>query len=142
MEPAKPNGADEVSTFRLNVLRAYYALMAFGTAAFFWPPLVQHSAEWGINNGAQYSLLAALTPFSFLGLRYPLKMLPIIMFEFTWKAMWFAFVVAPLYASDRMTELVWSNAFACGIAIVLTPIIMPWRFFWQSYVQQAGERWR
>jgi hypothetical protein len=142
METAETNGTEQVSAFRLNVLRAYYALMAFGTAALFWPSLVQHSAEWGIENGAQYSLLAALTPFAFLGLRYPLKLLPIILYEFTWKAMWLVFVVTPLYTSDRMTDLVWSNVFACGIAIVLTPIIMPWRFFWQTYVRQAGERWR
>jgi hypothetical protein len=142
METAKTSDALEVSIFRLNVLRAYYALMAFGTAALFWPPLVQHTSEWGIESGAQYSLLAALAPFAFLGLRYPLKLLPIILYEFCWKALWFIFVVAPLYASDRMTDLIWSNAFACGIAIVLTPIVMPWRFFWQSYVSQAGERWR
>ena len=140
METATPGSVD-VSTFRLNILRAYYALMAFGTAALFWPSLVQHSAQWGIDNGAQYALLAALTPFSLLGLRYPLKMLPIILYEFTWKAMWFVFVVAQLYASDRMTELVWSNAIACSIAIILTPVVMPWRFFWQHYVKEAGERW-
>jgi hypothetical protein len=142
MDSAKPISAVQVSTFRLNVLRAYYALMAFGTAALFWPPLVKHSAEWGIDNGAQYSLLAALSPFAFLGLRYPLRMLPIILYEFMWKAFWFIFVVAPLYTSDRMTDLVWSNAFACGIAIVLTPIIVPWRFFWHNYVREAGEQWR
>lgn len=142
MQTAETTGAVEVSTLRLNVLRAYYALMAFGTATLFWPPLVRHSPEWGIENGAQYSLLAALTPFAFLGLRYPLKLLPIILYEFTWKAMWFIFVVAPLYTSGRMTDLVWSNAFACGIAIILTPIIMPWRYFWHSYVRQPGERWR
>lgn len=142
MEPkATPNAVD-VSPLRLNMLRAYYALMAVGTAAVFWPPLVQHSAEWGMRNGAQYSLLAALTPFALLGLRYPLKMLPIILYEFMWKAFWFIFVFAPLFAADRMTELVWSNAFACGIAIVLTPIIMPWRYFYQTYLRDAGDRWR
>lgn len=142
MATAEAANTADVSPFRLNVLRAYYALMAFGTAAVFWPQLVQHSAVWGIESGAQYSLLAALTPFALLGLRYPLKLLPIILYEFTWKALWFVFVMAPLYASNQMTELVWSNAFACSIAIVLTPIIMPWRYFWQSHVREPGERWR
>jgi hypothetical protein len=108
----------------------------------FWPPLVRDCAEWGLENRAQYSLLAAHTPFAILGLRYTLKMLSVILYEFTWKAFWFIFVVAPLYTADRMTNLVWSNAFACGIAIVLTPIIMPWRYFWQNYVRDKGDRWR
>lgn len=142
MGTANALGTVSVSALRLNLLRAYYALMAFGTAAVFWPSLVRHSAEWGTEYGAQFSLLAALTPFAILGLRYPLKMLPVILYEFIWKALWFIFVMAPLYASDSMTDAVWSNAFACGIAIVLTPIIMPWRYVWQSYVRDAADRWR
>lgn len=81
----------EVSPLRLNILRAYYALMAAGTIVMFWPDLVSHSDAWGIDTGAQYSLLGALTPFALLGLRYPLKMLPVILYEFTWKALWFIF---------------------------------------------------
>lgn len=142
MEAANEISTVGVSPLRLNILRAYYALMAVGTTAIFWPSLIQHSAEWGIENGAQYSLLAALTPFAFLGLRYPLKMLPIILYEFTWKAFWLIFVVAPVYHADRMTDLVWSNVFACSIAIVLTPIIMPWRYFWQNYVRDKSDGWR
>lgn len=131
-----------VSPIRLNMLRAYYALMAFGTLAVFWPDLLNHSHEWGIRNGAQYSLLGALAPLSLLGLRYPLKMLPLVIYEFLWKALWFIFVVAPLYAGGQMTDGVWSNVFACGVAIALTPIVMPWRYFWRTYVSEPGERWR
>lgn len=135
------DAAQHVSATRLNILRAYYALIGFGTPVVFWPDLLNHSHEWGISNGAQYSLLGALAPLALLGLRYPLKMLPLIIYEFLWKAMWFVFVVAPLYAGDRMTDAVWGNVFACGVAIVLTPIVMPWRFFWRSYVTAPAERW-
>ncbi|OQW80567.1 MAG: hypothetical protein BVN32_00065 [Proteobacteria bacterium ST_bin14] len=116
--------------------------MAFGTAAVFWPPLLNHSHEWGIAHGAQYSLLAALSPLALLGIRYPLKMLPVIFYEFAWKALWLAFVVAPLYAADRMTDDVWANVFACGIAIILTPLVLPWRHVWQTYVAAVAEPWR
>ncbi len=138
----KADKNDHVSPLRLNILRAYYALIAFGTSAVFWPDLLHHTHDWGIRNGAQYSLLGALAPLALVGLRHPLKMLPIILYEFLWKALWFIFVVAPLYASDRMTDIVWSNVVACGVAIVLTPIVMPWRFFWQNYVSAPAETWR
>lgn len=131
-----------VSAFRLNVLRAYYALMAFGTMALFWPDLISHTDAWGIETGAQYSLLAALSPLSLLGLRYPLKMLPLILFEFLWKALWLIFVVAPLLSNDAMTQNVWANVFAVSIAIILTPIVLPWRYFVETYVVSPAERWR
>ena len=130
-----------VSLLRLNILRAYYAFMAFGTAAVFWPSLLNHSHAWGIERGAQYSLLAALSPLALLGLRYPLKMMPIIFYEFGWKALWFVFIVAPLYAADRMTDDVWANVFACGIAIILTPLVLPWHHVWHRYFASDGEPW-
>ena len=137
-----PTTDHSASLLRLNILRAYYAFMAFGTAAVFWPSLLHHSHEWGIAHGAQYSLLAALSPLALLGIRYPLKMLPVIFYEFAWKALWFVFIVAPLYAADRMTDDVWANVFACGIAIILTPLVLPWRHVWQTYVAAAAEPWR
>ncbi|WP_310498403.1 hypothetical protein [Sandarakinorhabdus sp.] len=131
-----------VSLLRLNILRAYYALMGFGTAAVFWPALLDHSHEWGIASGAQYSLLAALSPLALLGLRYPLKMMPVIFYEFIWKALWFVFTALPLYAADRMTDAVWANVYACSIAIVLTPLVLPWRHVWHIYFAAAAEPWR
>ena len=138
----KSNEPRPVSVFRLNVLRAYYALMALGSFAVFWPGLIRHSHEWGIANGAQYSLLGALAPLALAGLRYPLKMLPLILYEFLWKFVWFVCIVAPLYSAGQMKDLVWSNVFACAIAIVLTPLVMPWSFFWRNYVAAPAERWR
>lgn len=116
----------EVSVLRLSILRAYYALMAFGTLAVFWPDLLSHTDEWGIQAGAQYSLLGALSPLALLGLRYPLKMLPLIFYEFLWKALWLILVVAPLWSHDRMTDDVWANVFAVSFAFIPTPVVVPW----------------
>lgn len=131
----------EVPLYRLYILRAYYALIAFGTMAVFWPSLVSHSDSWGVENGAQYSLLSALSPLMLVGLRYPLKMLPIIIFEFVWKALWFVFVAGPLWMHGQMTDQVWSNVFACGISIVLTPIVVPWGYLWKTYGSAPMDRW-
>jgi len=131
-----------VSPLRLNMLRAYYALMAAGSFAVFWPDLISHSAGWGIDNGAQYALLGALAPLALLGLRHPLRLLPLVLYEFLWKALWFIFVAWPLYASGQMTDGVWSNVFACAIAIVLTPIILPWNHVWRTYLAAPAEPWR
>ena len=132
----------DVPVYRLYILRAYYALIAFGTMMVFWPSLLSHSDRWGIENGAQYSLLAALTPLCLVGLRYPLKMLPILLYEFIWKCLWFAFVAGPLWMHGQMTEGVWSDVFACGIAVVLTPLVVPWPYLWKTYVAAPMDRWR
>jgi hypothetical protein len=139
--PTGESSMAEIPLYRLYILRAYYALVGFGTAIVFWPSLLSHSGAWGIENGAQASLLCGLSPLFILGLRYPLKMLPIIIYEFLWKALWFLFVARPLWTADQMTDAVWSDVFACGIAIVLTPIVVPWPYLWRTYVMAPMDRW-
>lgn len=131
----------EIPLYRLYILRAYYALVAFGTMAVFWPDLLSHTDRWGIDNGAQYSLIGALSPLMLLGIRYPIKMLPVVMYEFLWKSFWFIFVAWPLWKHAQMTEQEWSNVFACGISVVLTPFIVPWSYLWRTYGSARTERW-
>lgn len=130
-----------VPIYRLYMLRAYYALIAFGSMAVFWPSLISHSDEWGVAHGAQFALLGALSPLFVVGLRYPLKMLPLIIYEFVWKCLWFVFVAGPLWMHGHMTEGVWSNVFACSISVVLTPIIVPWPYLWKTYFIAPMDRW-
>jgi RNAse (barnase) inhibitor barstar len=30
----------------------------------------------------------------------------------------------------------------CLLGVVLCPLVIPWRFVWQRYVRERGERWR
>jgi len=76
----------EVSLIRHYVLRATYLLLVVGLGAMMLPPLLSHPP---MARGVIPSLLGALWLLAFLGLRYPLRMLPLLLFEFAWKTMWF-----------------------------------------------------
>ena len=67
----------EVSLFRLYVLRAGYLLIAVGLAATVWPIVINHSLQWPLMNSVACSLLAAVSVLAAVGIRYPLKMLPV-----------------------------------------------------------------
>lgn len=78
-----PRGAEEeVSLVRLYVLRAAYLLLVVGLGAMIVPEIVSHAPT---SRGVIPSLLGAVWALAFLGLRYPLTMLPLLMFEFAWK---------------------------------------------------------
>jgi len=51
-----------------------------------WPLILHHPANLGHMRGVVRSLLGALTLLCLLGVRYPVKMLPLLFFEFAWKA--------------------------------------------------------
>src|SRR5688500_16292288 len=89
------SGADrEVSLVRLDVLRATYLLLVVGTGAMILPVLISHEPA---ARGVIPSLIGGVWLLSFIGLAYPLKMLPLLMFEFAWKTLWLLVFGLPQY---------------------------------------------
>ena len=73
--------------FRLNLMRGGYLLMAIGTFVV-KGPLLPHVSSLPAIEGATVCILIALALLAFLGVRYPIGMLPILMFEVLWKVLW------------------------------------------------------
>src|SRR5215217_3116496 len=77
----------EVSTFRLYLLRAMYVFTVVGLAIEKLPALL-HPATLSPGDSVILSVLGATALLAVLGIRYPLKMLPLLFFEFVWKFIW------------------------------------------------------
>lgn len=75
----------ELPPYRLHRMRAGYALMGFGLAVFKWPEYLNHPDPWLLHEGVVACLLTATSLLAFLGLRYPVKLLPLLLFESIWK---------------------------------------------------------
>ena len=86
----------DVRPWRLNALRAGYLFVVAGTAATQWPTLLSHDPAWPLMDGVKTSMLAAVSILAPVGLRYPLQMLPVLLFEVAWKVVWAAAVAWPL----------------------------------------------
>lgn len=132
----------ELPVWRLNLLRAMYLLMAGGLAVNIWPSVLVHSAEWALRFGHVGALLAGIGALSTLGLRYPAQMLPLMLFEFLWKAIWLAAIALPLWVDGQMTDAMRRSAWEIGLGVVLIPLVLPWRYLYAHYVAKPAERWR
>jgi hypothetical protein len=86
--------------------------------------------------------LGAVAVFAALGIRYPLKMLPILLFEFIWKVIWLLAFALPLYNSGEMTPGIKESVFECLFGVILTPLAIPWKYMWKQYVLMPGDRWK
>jgi hypothetical protein len=71
--------ARDVSLVRLYVLRATYLLLLVGLGATIVPLLFSHQP---MARGVTPSLLGTVWLLAFVGLRYPLQMLPLLVFGF------------------------------------------------------------
>jgi hypothetical protein len=131
-----------VPVYRLYLLRALYLLIAVGQGALQWPKLLHHPASWDLWHGVGVCMLAALAAVSLLGIRYPLQMLPVLVFEFTWKTMWMLSVALPLWLSHSMDADIAENVFAIGLGVVLCPLMIPWGYLYENYFKRPGDRWK
>src|SRR3954462_14898302 len=75
--------------WRRNLLRVGYLVIGAGLAATRWPLLINHG-PWGLQAGTIECMLVGLSVLALLGLRHPVRMLPLLLFEITWKLTWLA----------------------------------------------------
>ncbi|MDE1148610.1 MAG: hypothetical protein PW843_18665 [Azospirillaceae bacterium] len=130
-----------VSVFRLNALRGGYLLLAAGIGAAMAPQLLVQGPDLELMQGATLSMLCAVGLLAVLGLRYPLAMLPLLMFEMAWKAIWLLRIAVPLSLDGRLDPSFMGTVDACLIAVIF-PFLIPWRHVLDTYVRRAADPWR
>lgn len=133
--------ARELSLFRLYTLRFAYLIMAGGLGAFVWPSVIRHSNEFAIAHGAETALLAGLGAIAALGLRYPVRMLPVLMFEVIWKTIYLLAFAYPMWSAHQITPAMAEDIKAVSMVVVLIPLI-PWGYVFTHYVLKRGNRWK
>ncbi|MDH3206704.1 MAG: hypothetical protein OEO79_08830 [Gemmatimonadota bacterium] len=132
---------DDVSVFRLYVLRATYLLLVVGVGTMIWPLLLDSPETAEHFRGVTWCLLSTVALLAVLGLRYPLKMLPLLFFEFIWKATWVVSIGLPLRSSGQLDGAFAETWFAALLGLVVFPLAIPWAYVARRYVREPGDRW-
>ena len=87
-----PSDLPTVATWRINAMRLLFLLMACFMGGFVWYRLLFEVTGQPLQWGLAKSMLAALALMSLLGIRYPLQMLPLMLYEAAWKTIWLTLV--------------------------------------------------
>ncbi len=130
----------EVSTFRLYLLRALYLFMAAGLAIFRLPEILQ-TENLSRMDSVVFSVLSAMALLAVLGIRYPIKMLPLLFFEFVWKFIWVLAFGLPLLLSGQLDPGMTESLINSLIGVVLVPLVLPWGYVLKHYLRAPGDRW-
>jgi hypothetical protein len=133
----------ELSIMRLYVLRATYLLVGVGLGVEIWP-LILHSAAVppAHMQGVVRAMLTAVSLLALLGVRYPLQMLPLLLFEFTWKAVWVLAIGFPLWRAGHLDAATGDTWTTCLVSLVLFVLVIPWGHVLRHYARARGDRWR
>lgn len=131
----------EVSLLRLYALRACYLLLVVGLGLTVWPGIIQPETPWTLTQGVVKCMLGAMSALAVLGFLHPLKMLPLLLFEVAWKAIWLVVVAAPLWSGGRMDADTLQATYEC-LLVVIFVVAIPWRHVLADYLGKPGDRWR
>ena len=112
----------QVSVLRLNALRALYLFIAAGLAYAVWPEILFPIETKANVHTVVSSLLGAMGMLCLLGLRYPLTMLPLLIFELFWKVIWVLAFAVPMALDTGLDTYAKDTLFACVIGLVLVPL--------------------
>ena len=129
----------EVSLARLYVLRATYLLLIVGLGSMIVPSLFNHAP---IARGVISSLLGGVWLLAFVGLRYPLQMLPLLLFELAWKTIWLLAFGIPQWFVGQTPPTFTEDFQNIAMGVILLPLVIPWGYVYRRYIQQPAARWR
>ncbi len=129
---------EDVSLFRLYLLRALYLgdFILLGLSV--WPGIVTHRGWANPLEGVGVAVWGALSLLALIGVRYPLKMLPLLFLQFSYKIIWVLAVAVPRIHTGAPTWYMKPML----VGAIVEPLLMPWGYIWRAYIRQPGDRWR
>ncbi len=122
------------------MIRGGYFVMGAGLAVTKWPALLAHE-PWELKEGTVLTMLVAMSVLALLGLRYPQRMLPILLFEVGWKLTWLGVVALPLWLDGNLTGATREQATAV-LWVTIVIAVISWRHVVSQFVIARGDRWR
>jgi hypothetical protein len=135
-----PTTATDLSLPRLHLMRGGYLLMGVGLALVKWP-LLPDAHTQPLYEGLTLCLLVAMSLLAFLGLRYPVKLLPLLLFESAWQLLWLSLVALPKALDGSLDAATTDTVLNCSLVVLILAVV-PWRYVGRSYLRTTGDRWR
>lgn len=125
---------DGVPRINIYLLRLLFTLMFLFLTYDSWSHIINHTGPWDNANAAAWCMWGSYSAISFIGIRYPLKMLPIVLFEIVYKTAWLFVVAYPLWVKNQLAGSP-AEAMANLFVWVVFPIVaMPWKYFFRTYI--------
>jgi hypothetical protein len=67
-------------------------------------------------------------------------MLPMLLFESTWKVLWLTLVALPDALHGNVDSATADTAVNCSLVLVVLAVV-PWSYVWRTYAQAPGDPW-
>lgn len=125
----------KLPTWRLHLLRSLFFLNFISLAFDNWSTVLFPKEQMGVLDGVAVSFWAGFSLLNLIGLRFPLKMLPILMLQLLYKSAWISGVYRPAKAASSIDAGIQEFFWICLAGIVLNLVIIPWGHVYREYIK-------
>ena len=129
-DPQRHGGVRPVQVWGL---RLFYLLMLVFVAPTAWRGLLTHDGPWDPVRAVAIAVWATYPALALFGLLRPLRWLPLMFFTIGYKAIWLAFVAAPLWQAGALWGTPTGEMAASFLALPLLVAVVPWGYAWRTY---------
>ena len=125
---------DGVRWINVYLLRLLYVLMFFVLGKETWTHILTHHGPWDPDSAVVWCVWTAFATLAGIGIIHPVKMLPMVLLEIFYKALWLVLVAYPLWRKGAL----WGSP-AEGIAsaflwLPLPIVAVPWGYVFATYI--------
>ncbi|MEM6813062.1 MAG: hypothetical protein AAF600_01565 [Bacteroidota bacterium] len=126
---------ENVSKIRKYLMKGLYLLTFIGVGYQAWAEVIAPETPLETIDGIVYSFWVAYATLMALGLRYPLKMITLLLLQLFYKVVWILGVYLPMERNDLVTESAEGFLTVCFTAIILDVLIIPWQYVYHTFLK-------
>ena len=124
-----------VSKFRIYLLRFYYVVIIVLLGFQVWDEIFTHEGLWQPLPAVAYSFWAAFSALAILGLIHPIKMIPLLLVQFSYKLIWLIIAAYPLWSAHQLTGSSAQGLFkANAMGVLIDLLVIPWPYVFKNLI--------
>ena len=125
-----------VPKWRLHLMRGLFFLNFISLAYDNWSSILFPTYQMDTLTGVTISFWASFALLNLLGIRFPLKFIPILLLQLLYKSAWIIGTYLPARSADVLDEDLNGFFWVCVAGIVLNLWIIPWGYVYKDYFKR------
>lgn len=130
-----PKSEKELSNLRLYLMRGLYFLNFISLAFDNWHAILFPGEQMDTLTGVAISFWAGFSLLMLIGVRFPEKMLPVLLLQLLYKSAWIIGTYLPARSAGLINDGLQSFFWVCIAGIVLNLVVIPWPYFYKHYLK-------
>ncbi|MHA7055735.1 hypothetical protein ACWGOQ_0000840 [Aquimarina sp. M1] len=122
--------------FRLYFMRGLYFLNFISLALDNWSRIFFPQQQLDTLSGVAISFWAGFSILNLLAIRFPIKMLPILLLQLLYKTAWLIGTYIPARNNNLLNDSLEEFFWVCIAGIFLNLLIIPWMYVFRTFIKE------